>query len=170
MAEEFLPEEHLPDDHLPPDFLPEGGPAAGNPPVNVAIPSISAAHRVTEVPFSDDGTWEGDDVIVYTYQWQIADPILEEGVPIYDDGEIVVDEPWEDIVGETNDTYTIDVADIGRVIRLEVTATNDAGSAVEYSMASEIILPALVGTDVGGWGMIHGMIRGGLLVGEGEDD
>lgn len=64
----------------------------------------------------DNGTWSGTMPIIFTYQWR------RNGI---------------DIIGQTNDIYGTQLADIGQQISCLVTATNIVGSA---SMSSQSIL------------------------------
>ena len=72
----------------------------------------------------------GFPVPTYTYQWQqcslFYDEDLEEEVP-----------NCEDIEGATLRTYTVGSADLGESIRVQVTAENVAGDAIEVSGLTE---------------------------------
>jgi hypothetical protein len=72
----------------------------------------------------------GFPVPTYTYQWQqcslFYDEDLEEEVP-----------NCEDIDGATLRTYTVGSADLGESIRVQVTAENVAGDAIEVSGLTE---------------------------------
>jgi hypothetical protein len=57
-------------------------------------------------------TWDGNPVPTLTYQW------LRNG---------------SNITGETNNTYLLDVADVGQLISVKCTATNSQGTAFETS-------------------------------------
>ena len=78
------------------------------PPSNTVAPVISGSSDIGSVLTTTDGTWTGTAPITYTYQWK------QSGNPI---------------IGETNSTYTLVVADYSRNITCEVTATNVAGSS-----------------------------------------
>ena len=80
----------------------------GIPPSNTVAPVISGSSAIGSTLSSTTGTWAGDPVITYSYQWKRA------GV---------------NIVGETNSTYVLVAADYNQAITCEVTATNAFGSA-----------------------------------------
>ena len=80
----------------------------GIPPSNTVAPVISGSSTIGSTLSSTTGTWVGDPVITYSYQWKRA------GV---------------DIVGETNSTYVLVAADYNQAITCEVTATNAFGAA-----------------------------------------
>jgi len=85
-----------------------GGGGGAIPPFNTVAPVISGSSDIGSVLTTTDGTWTGTAPITYTYQWK------QSGNPI---------------IGETNSTYTLVVADYSRNITCEVTATNVAGSS-----------------------------------------
>jgi len=85
-----------------------GGGGGAIPPSNTVAPVISGSSDIGSVLTTTDGTWIGTAPITYTYQWK------QSGNPI---------------IGETNSTYTLVVADYLRNITCEVTATNVAGSS-----------------------------------------
>jgi hypothetical protein len=86
----------------------------GVPPSNTIAPVISGSSDIGSVLTTTDGTWTGTAPITYSYQWN------QNGNPI---------------IGETNSTYTLVVADYLKDITCEVTATNVAGSANATSNA-----------------------------------
>jgi hypothetical protein len=106
---------------LPPAItdLEKEQPTTGNPPVNLHPPTISGAGLVnTKIDVIDDGTWSGDLPITFTYQWK------QNGI---------------DIIGETANQYTTVLADLGKSITCEVTATNIIGSASKISNSIKIL-------------------------------
>jgi hypothetical protein len=92
--------------------VPTGG---GSPPNNTVAPAINAAAIIGTEIAGDDGTWTPTPDS-YTYQWQRLVAVT-----------------WGDIAGATNKNYTPVDADFGYALRLEVTATNAAGSTAVYS-------------------------------------
>lgn len=94
--------------------LPFGGGLIKVEPTNNITPILSGVFQVGEVISCSTGSWSGTKPIVYTYQWKI------DGV---------------NVIGETNDTYTIVLADDTKTLTCLVTATNDLGSVSQLSNA-----------------------------------
>jgi hypothetical protein len=102
------------------------------PPICIALPSFTSNDADLDTMLSvgdtltaDNGTWlnYGDTALTYAYRW------LADGVAIG---------------GATASTYTLTGSEVGSIIQVEVTATNENGSAVA---ASEPYGP-LQGSDV----------------------
>lgn len=85
-----------------------GSGGAGTPPSNTVLPAISGTLIVGETLTCSSGTWDGDAVITYAYQWYQSD----------DDA----------IGGATNNTYALTSGEYGIGVYCEVTATNGVGS------------------------------------------
>ena len=83
------------------------------PPANTTPPSISGTDELGSVLTADPGTWSGTGPLDMTYQWQRCDFFGNNCV---------------DIVGATDDTYTLGTDDVGHTIKVVVTASNAAGS------------------------------------------
>jgi len=113
------------------------GSGGGTPPSNTVAPVISGSSVIGSTLTSTTGTWIGDPVITYSYQWK---------------------QNGNDIVGETSSTYVIVSADYLKSITCEVTATNPAGfaSAVSNSIIAtatapvNTVAPVISGTNVVG--------------------
>lgn len=88
-------------------------------PVNSAAPAITGTARVGQTLTSTTGTWSGSPT--YARQWLAA------GVAIS---------------GATGATYVPVVGDIGKVITVRVTATNDKGSVSVTSAATAAVVAA----------------------------
>lgn len=88
--------------------------AGGSAPVNTVAPVISGNIQVGQTLTTTDGTWTGDAVIVFTYQWKRA------GV---------------NIGSATNNTYILTVDDASRSITCVVTGTNGVGNSSGTSNA-----------------------------------
>ncbi|MGZ8648164.1 MAG: hypothetical protein ACXW08_06000, partial [Solirubrobacteraceae bacterium] len=124
------------------------------PPNNTALPQVLGSTQDGDTLSVDLGTWTGTDPLDYEYQWVRCDAAGANCV---------------DIVGATDDTYELTPDDVGRTIRVEVTATNAAGDDTATSPPSSLTLaeppnnttiPAVVGStqdgdtltvDVGTW-------------------
>ncbi|HEX5617208.1 MAG TPA: hypothetical protein VFX51_02240, partial [Solirubrobacteraceae bacterium] len=97
---------------------------AAAPPRNTAAPSVSGAAKLGATLTAAAGDWTpaGAD---YAYAWQ------RDGT---------------DIAGATGLTYTLQAADVGRTVRVKVTATNVDGSAVATSAATARVAAPPVNT------------------------
>lgn len=84
------------------------------PPINTALPTLSGTATVGQTLSCTTGTWT-ESPSAYAYQWQRA------GV---------------NILGATNNTYTLVLADFNTTIRCVVTATNSGGSISATSNAT----------------------------------
>jgi hemolysin type calcium-binding protein/WD40 repeat protein len=103
------------------------------PPANVSYPTINlaagdASPVVGHVLFASVGSWNGAFPIAYTYQWkrcQADDPL---------------NGPCVSIADATSSFYTPANADAGSRLRVEVTATNSAGSASQNSESTAVVI------------------------------
>jgi hypothetical protein len=91
--------------------LPTEPVAPPGPPVNVSAPSVSGAVQQFGRLTANNGTWSGSPT--FQYRWQRAP----------------AGGAWTDVAGATTFRYTLGAADVGRRIRVLVTAANDLGSA-----------------------------------------
>ncbi len=118
-----------------------------NPPVNAAYPVISFGAGQT-APFvgasisTSNGTWTGTFPIAFKYQWKWCDSATSSCF---------------DIVGASSSFYTVPVAYYGKVLRVQVTATNSAASVAQNSEATPAVsaiapklrvTPAITGQNV----------------------
>lgn len=92
--------------------------AGGVAPTNTVIPAITGAATNGTTLNLSNGTFTGDAVITYTYQWYAG------GVAI---------------VGATANTFTLTAAQVGKIIQARVNATNASGSASAYSVATAAV-------------------------------
>ena len=98
-------------------------------------PVISGSARYGQAFSATSGSWSNLG-ITYTYQWQRANSVDENA-------------SWSDIASATTSSYVTNTNDLGKYLRIKVTATNSAGSQVSYSLPSTEILdqPATIDTD-----------------------
>jgi hypothetical protein len=82
-------------------------------PSNVIAPTIGGTAREGEVLTANPGTWTGTAPITFTYQWQRCDA---------NGGACAA------ISGATARTYAVTSGDVGRSLRVRVTARNAAGT------------------------------------------
>ncbi len=94
---------------------------AAAPPSNTILPAISGTAQEGSTVTAGPGTWSGTPAISYTYQWRRCNP---------------AGNACADIAGETATTYTLVAADVGKTLRVVVTATNVAGTANATSPAT----------------------------------
>jgi Tol biopolymer transport system component/uncharacterized protein YukE len=93
------------------------------PPVNVTAPAITGTASVGSLLFSTTGTWAGTTPFTFTRAWLRCNTS--------GDGCTAT--------GATGSSYTVVAADSGSTIRVDLTATNTAGSATARSNATAVI-------------------------------
>lgn len=92
---------------------------SGTPPTLTVNPAITGTAEVGELLTSSTGTFTGDAVITYAYQWYAG------GVAI---------------AGATASTFTLTSTQLGKVITVRVVATNASGSAFGFSAATTAVI------------------------------
>ena len=95
----------------PPAPKPTPAPKAAAP-VNTATPTISGTATAGQTLTASTGSWSGNQPITYTYAWQRCDSASH----------------CNPIGGANNATYQLAAADVGKTIRVVVTAKNAGGS------------------------------------------
>jgi hypothetical protein len=98
-------------------------------PVNTAEPLISGTPVEGMTLTTTTGTWTGTGSINYAYQW----------VRCGTDGGLPDASNCPTIPGATGASYTLTADDIGRRLRVQVTATNAAGSTAVASNPSDVV-------------------------------
>jgi hypothetical protein len=97
-------------------------------PAVLTPPSISGVARQGETLTADHGTWSGSQPMDFAYRWQRCDAGGGGCVPID---------------GATSQAYTLTADDVGHAVRVEVTATNSAGSTSrDSSPTAPVAAPA----------------------------
>lgn len=122
--------------------------AATQPPVPTSAPTISGVAIVGQTLTASDGSWTGTTPMSYSYQWKNCD---------------VTGATCTLVAGATASTLLVSTSGVGSTVRVDVTATNAAGSAVASSAATPVVapdapstapssttLPAITGTPVSG--------------------
>lgn len=103
------------------------------PQINPLLPPVlsddGTAVRVGEGMTVYEGSWEGEQPITFSIQWERSDPIVPGS--------------FHSIDGATDRTYQVTAHDLGRTLRARVTAYNSAGSGSEVSNVSPEVRPAL---------------------------
>ncbi len=88
------------------------------------LPVLEGAAQDGQVLTVGEGTWRGSQPMGFSYQWQSC-----------------VGRTCSDIPGATQRSYRAATAQIGQKLRVLVTATNEAGSAVAASKRSALVEP-----------------------------
>jgi hypothetical protein len=94
-------------------------------PSNTSLPSISGSARDGSLLTASHGSWTNSPTS-YAYQWQRCDAQAGN---------------CADISGATSDHYTVQTADVGHRLRVQVTATNSSGSGVAVSRPTGVVQP-----------------------------
>jgi hypothetical protein len=93
-------------------------------PVNTTEPSISGTAAVGNRLSANRGEWVGDQPITYSFQWLRCN----------DRGD-----NCSEIAGATDNQYIVVDSDVGRTLRVRVTARNDAGTRSAISNPTGIV-------------------------------
>jgi hypothetical protein len=101
-----------------------GASTTPTPPVNTSPPTVSGTPQDGQTLTASTGSWSGTQPITYGYEWQRCDSGGANCAPI---------------AGATGPTYLATSADVGRTLRVVVTATNSAGSASATSAATTVV-------------------------------
>jgi hypothetical protein len=99
-------------------------PASGNAPQNTTKPKITGTAQEGQTLTADNGTWTGTAPITYAYQWQRCDA---NGANC------------ADIAGATSAQFKTGSSDVGKTLRIRVTASNAAGSSSATSDSTAAI-------------------------------
>src|SRR3954451_1336932 len=101
-----------------------GAAPVSSPPVNTLPPNISGTPQSGQKLTASTGNWSGVQPIAYAYQWQRCGA---------SGGSCV------GITGATGQAYVATDADVGRTLRVVVTATNADGTASSTSAATGVV-------------------------------
>ena len=114
---------------------------AGTPPSVTSQPSVSGTALRGQTLTAQSGSWSGTTPISFAYQWRRCSSSGGD---------------CSSIGGATTQTYTLGSSDVGHTLRIQVTASNSAGSAQAVSSQTAVIaapgppansgLPVLSGT------------------------
>jgi CHRD domain len=91
---------------------------AASPPVNSSLPTIAGTAQNGQTLTASNGSWGGATPIAYTYEWQRCNSSSSN---------------CGSINNATNQNYVVSTNDVGRTIRVEVTATNVDGKSQALS-------------------------------------
>jgi hypothetical protein len=93
-------------------------------PANTASPTVSGTAKRGQTLTASPGSWGGTQPISYAYQWQRCD---------------ASGGGCGNISGARSQSYILTSSDVGKTIRVVVTATNVAGSASASSAATPVV-------------------------------
>jgi len=102
-------------------------------PTNTTKPAISGTAQVGQTLTASQGSWTSDTTATFTYQWLACD---------------AQGNNCANIVNATNQTYAVQSGDVGKKIRVTVTAKNASGSTSETSAQTGTVTTA--GSSSGG--------------------
>jgi len=103
--------------------------ATDGPPVDVTLPSISGTAVEGSLLVAESGSWSGGTPVVFAYQWLLCD--ASGGA-------------CTEIAGATTQSHGATASEVGRTVRVRVTATNSAGAAEAASAPTAAIQAARV--------------------------
>jgi hypothetical protein len=104
------------------------------PPSNTSPPTISGAAQKGQRLHASPGDWSGSNPIHFAYRWQRCN---------------ASGASCNNINGATDNDYTLVQADVGRTVRVVVTATNPAGtSSAASSPTAVVVAPQLPAVSV----------------------
>lgn len=92
-----------------------------NAPINTVVPAITGTAQVGQTLTRTTGTWTGSPAPTYVTAWLANDVVIPSA---------------------TGTTYVPVIGDIGKTIKVRVTATNTSGSAVQTSAATAAVVAA----------------------------
>ncbi len=101
-----------------------GPPPKTSPPVNTAAPTVSGVASTGETLSASAGSWT-ESPSGYTYQWQRCES---------------TGASCSSISGSTGQTYTVGSVDVGKTLRVAVTASNSAGASAPASSTQTAVV------------------------------
>jgi hypothetical protein len=96
-------------------------------PANTKLPAISGSAVENGRLHADPGTWTGDQPITFRFRWLRCNPAGGNCIQIQN---------------ATGDDYTVRTSDVGKTLRVRVTASNDLGSATALSARTDTVQAA----------------------------
>lgn len=100
--------------------------AAGTPPKNTSLPTISGTAEQGQTLTGHAGQWTGDQPISFKWRWKRCNAFGNK---------------CADIPGATSQAYVLKANDVGTKLRVNVTATNGAGNGVAESDPTPLVQP-----------------------------
>ena len=99
-------------------------------PTNTTVPVVAGYAIAGRTLSASTGSWTGATPVAYAYQWQQCNSSGES---------------CSNIEEATSSTYTVASGDIGHTLRVQVTASNAAGSTTASSTATAVVLADTLG-------------------------
>ena len=99
--------------------------SSASPPVNSSLPTIAGTAQQGQTLTAANGTWSGATPISYAYQWQRCNSGGSSCGSIHN---------------ASSQNYVLSSGDLGRTIRVAVTATNSDGTSQALSAATTAIV------------------------------
>lgn len=96
------------------------------PPASLSVPALSGTARDTQTLTASTGAWRGTPPLSFAWQWRRCDS---------------AGASCADIAGQAMASYRLSPTDMGKTVRVSVTASNVAGSAPATSAASAVVVP-----------------------------
>jgi len=96
-------------------------------PANTKLPAISGSAVENGRLHADPGTWTGDQPITFRFRWLRCNPAGGNCIQIQN---------------ATGDDYTVRTSDVGKTLRVRVTASNDLGTATALSARTDTVQAA----------------------------
>jgi hypothetical protein len=111
-------------------------PEKTNAPAEITPPTVSGSAVVGQRLTTDNGTWQGTQPISYSYAWQTCNAAVTSCSG----------------TGKTDQTYTVAASDVGKRLRVRVTAKNSAGNSSGLSDTTAVVASGGGGGGGGGGG------------------
>jgi len=105
-----------------------------NAPAEITAPTISGSAVVGQRLTASNGTWQGTQPISYSYVWQTCNASVTSCSG----------------TGKTDQTYTVAASDVGKRLRVRVTAKNSVGNSSGLSDTTEVVASSGGGGGGGG--------------------
>jgi alpha-tubulin suppressor-like RCC1 family protein len=115
--------------------------------VNVVAPSITGTHEIGRTLSADRGIWTGEGALAYTYKWERCN---EKG------------ESCTVITGAAEASYIAASADVGKALRVVVTAEGTAGK----ESVNSVVTPVIGSESLAPTNLFAPIIEGNLTSGE----
>jgi len=114
-------------------------PTAANAPAELTAPQVSGSAVVGEKLTATTGTWQGTNPISYTFTWQTCNAAVTSCAGN----------------GKSGQTYTVAASDVGKRLRVKVTAKNSAGQSSGLSDTTAAVASSGGGGGGGGGNAVN---------------